>query len=90
MFIISSGSCQYVLYTQCRASSIIIHGKPKGSIDKMSDPNPSSLPSKEDSDGFFIWSSDEAEKKQVLQIGASACGATGIINVLVKIHELET
>ena len=54
----------------------------------MSDPNPSSLPSKEDSDGFFIWSSDEAEKKQVLQIGASACGATGIINVLV-IHELE-
>ncbi|XP_011676930.2 uncharacterized protein LOC100891091 [Strongylocentrotus purpuratus] len=31
---------------------------------------------------FFFWSPEEAAEKQVLQIGASACGATGVINVL--------
>ncbi|XP_071508321.1 uncharacterized protein [Diadema antillarum] len=33
-------------------------------------------------DSFFFWTPAEAEEKQVLQIGVSACGATGVINVL--------
>ncbi len=36
--------------------------------------------------GEFLWTLDEAESKQVTQIGASACGATAVINTLV--HKL--
>ncbi|XP_033626419.1 uncharacterized protein LOC117289412 [Asterias rubens] len=32
--------------------------------------------------GDFLWTPDEAESKQVTQIGASACGATAVINTL--------
>jgi hypothetical protein len=33
-----------------------------------------------------IWSDFEAYKRQVDQIGASACGATAILNVFVSIN----
>ena len=33
---------------------------------------------------FFFWSQAEAEEKQIEQIGASACGATAILNVMVR------
>ena len=31
----------------------------------------------------FIWTDEEAFEKDVRQIGASACGATAILNVFV-------
>ncbi|XP_072013788.1 uncharacterized protein [Amphiura filiformis] len=48
--------------------------------------NKTELASKESSDDkdqvFFFWNQEEAEEKQVEQIGASACGATAILNVM--------
>ena len=32
-----------------------------------------------------LWDEDEAEDKQIKQVGASACGATAALNVLVSI-----
>lgn len=32
--------------------------------------------------GTMIWTEEEASKKQITQIGASACGATAVLNVL--------
>ena len=31
----------------------------------------------------FLWTPEEAEIKEFKQIGASACGATAVLNVLV-------
>ncbi|XP_077983047.1 uncharacterized protein LOC144437889 [Glandiceps talaboti] len=39
-------------------------------------------PMKADDDTVFLWTFEEAVARQVRQIGASACGATAIINVL--------
>ena len=33
---------------------------------------------------YFFWDQEEAKQKQVEQIGASACGATAILNVMVR------
>ena len=33
----------------------------------------------------ILWDEDEAEDKQIKQVGASACGATAALNVLVSI-----
>lgn len=33
-------------------------------------------------EGAMLWSSQEALEKQTLQIGASACGATAVVDVL--------
>ncbi|XP_070575087.1 uncharacterized protein [Ptychodera flava] len=39
-------------------------------------------PMKADDDTVFLWTFEEAVARQVRQIGASACGATAVINVL--------
>ena len=33
--------------------------------------------------GSFLWTPEEAEMKEITQIGTSACGATAVLNVLV-------
>lgn len=35
---------------------------------------------------FLLWSEEEANRKQVVQIGASACGATAVLNLLKALH----
>ena len=36
--------------------------------------------------GSFLWTLEEAEIKEVTQIGISACGATAVLNVLVHVY----
>ena len=40
--------------------------------------------------GSFLWSSEKARQVQVNQIGVSACGATAVLNVLVRGFQLES
>lgn len=35
-----------------------------------------------------LWNDSEAEEKQVKQVGTSACGATAVLNVLVRKKKL--
>ena len=52
-------------------------------------PNGPSLPNLEggnDPESFFFWNHEKAKEKQVEQIGASACGATAVINVMVSLR----
>lgn len=37
-------------------------------------------------EGAMLWSIQEALEKQTMQIGASACGATAVVDVLKALH----
>ena len=37
-----------------------------------------------EADGVFLWSKEEAERYHTSQVGPSACGATSVINALVR------
>lgn len=41
-------------------------------------------PSKDELTSHFFWTPEDVEQEQIEQIGVSACGATAVINVLVR------
>lgn len=47
-------------------------------MDEVGDPEEEAL----GEEGAMLWSLQEAFEKQTLQIGASACGATAVVDVL--------
>lgn len=56
------------------------------SVDPRKPSEPSTYQAESLTDKVMIWSESEACKRQVSQIGTSACGATSLINVLLALN----